>query len=176
MNKKVITIFGSGKSIEEDDEYRASFELGRKLASSGFTIANGGYGGTMEAVAKGAREAGGDAIGVTCRAFGPGGANEYVTREIKTDTLDERLLRLIELGDGYVVLAGSTGTLLELAQVWEFKNKGFLKADKPVILLGKFWEPVVALVTGKDCESRQYLKMIDSPEEVVNYLMSALRI
>ena len=65
---------------------------------AGFAIANGGYRGTMHAAAKGAAEAGGTVIGVTCSAFKNSVANEYVTREIVAGSLEERLETLVELG------------------------------------------------------------------------------
>jgi len=171
MDEKIITIFGSGKSNKADGDYEVAFELGKELAQAGFTIANGGYGGTMEAAAKGANRYGGQVIGVTCSVFG-GSANKYVTSRLSTDSLEERLGKLIEVADGFVVLPGSTGTLLELAKVWEFKNKGFLQADKPVIILGEFWEPLLSLIAAKDYQSGKYLKVLNSAEEVKNYLLS----
>jgi len=147
---KVIAIFGTGKAMEGDEVFECAYEIGKALAEEGFVVANGGYGGTMLAAAKGAREAGGEVIGVTCSAFRRSRANEYVTEEIVTDSLGQRLEKLVELGAGYVVLAGGTGTLLELAYVWEFKNKGFLPGGKPIIIVGEFWKPLVELIAGAD--------------------------
>jgi uncharacterized protein (TIGR00730 family) len=146
MSEKTITIFGTGRAKQGDANFQLAYETGKLLAQAGFTIANGGYGGTMLAAAKGAAEAGGEIIGVTCSAFKNSTANEYVTHEIVTASLDERLDTLIRLGQAYVVLPGGTGTLLELAKVWELKNKGFLKTDKPIILVGGFWKTLVDLV------------------------------
>jgi len=171
MDEKIITIFGSGKSNEADDDYEVAFELGTVLAKAGFTIANGGYGGTMEAAAKGANRQGANVIGVTCSVFG-GSANEYVTKRLSTDSLEERLGKLIEIADAFVVLPGSTGTLLELAKVWEFKNKGFLLPAQPVIILGEFWEPLLSLIAARDSQSGKYLKVLNSAEKVKNYLLS----
>ena len=124
----------------------------------------------MLAAAKGAAEAGGETIGVTCSAFGPEGANKYITRQIVTSSLEERLNKLIELGQAYVVLPGGTGTLLELASVWELKNKGFLKKDKPIILVGQFWAPLIDLIATDDSGSGQWLKPAENPQEAVDYL------
>ncbi|HUT46184.1 MAG TPA: LOG family protein, partial [Sedimentisphaerales bacterium] len=146
MDDKLVTIFGTSRAVTGDTAYALAYEVGRLLAEAGFTIANGGYGGTMLAAAKGAAEAGGEIIGITCSAFKSGRANEYVTREIVTGSLDERLDTLVKLGRAYIVLPGGTGTMLELAKVWELKNKGFLKADKPIILLGGFWKPLIELI------------------------------
>jgi len=174
MTDKIITIFGTGRARQGDSTYQLAYEVGKLLAESGFTIANGGYGGTMLAAAKGAAEAGGEVIGVTCSAFKDSTANEYITREIVTGSLDERLDTLIELGQGYVVLGGGTGTLLELAKVWELKNKGFLKTDKPIILLGGFWKPLVELVASDDPDSSRSVKPANGPEQAVRLIIEII--
>ncbi len=136
-----VTIFGSSRPNFGEVEYQTAYELGRLLAQSGFTVCNGGYGGTMEASARGASEAGGKTIGVVCERFGTK-ANQFIQETIMTKTHSERLHKLIELGDAYVVLKGSTGTLVELALVWEYMNKSLLK-EKPIILVGDFWKPII---------------------------------
>ena len=171
MAEKTITIFGTAKAKDDEAVYRLAYRTGRLLAEAGFTIANGGYGGTMLAAAKGAAEVGGEVIGVTCSAFKYSTANEYASRKIVTAFLDERLDTLIELGDGYVVFPGGTGTLLELAKVWELKNKGFLQQTKPIILAGKFWRPLVDLVASEDPESGEYIKFAGSPKKVRDFLV-----
>jgi uncharacterized protein (TIGR00730 family) len=119
---KTVSVFGTSKAMPGEAVFAMAEELGRMLAENGFTVANGGYGGTMLAGAKGAASVGGRVIGVTCTAFKRGRANEYITEEISTSCLSERLAKLIELGDAYIVLPGGTGTLLELADVWEHKE------------------------------------------------------
>ena len=69
MAEKTITIFGTGRAKLGGTAYTLAYSTGKLLAHAGFTIANGGYGGTMLAAAKGAAEAGGNIIGVTCSAF-----------------------------------------------------------------------------------------------------------
>jgi uncharacterized protein (TIGR00730 family) len=169
MDEKTITIFGTGRAKPGDSTYTLAYETGKLLAQAGFTIANGGYGGTMLAAAKGAAEAGGEIIGVTCSVF-KGKPNEYISREIVTDSLDDRLDTLIKLGQAYVVLQGGTGTLLEVAKVWELKNKGFPEADKPIILVGGFWKPLVDLIAADDSDSSRYLKQVDGAGQVVELI------
>ncbi|MFC1794556.1 LOG family protein [Planctomycetota bacterium] len=154
--------------------FTLAMETGRLLAQAGFIIANGGYGGTMLAGAKGAAEAGGEIIGITCSAFKSSRANEYVTREIVTSSLDERLDTLVKLGRAYIVLPGGTGTLLELAKVWELKNKGFLNTDKPIILLGGFWKPLVELIETEDADSSRYVKLANEPKHAVEMIIKDL--
>jgi len=174
MDDNIITIFGTSKAGAGDAIFALAVETGRLLAQAGFTIANGGYGGTMLAAAKGAAGAGGEIIGVTCSAFKSGRANKYVTREIVTNSLDERLDTLVKLGRAYIVLPGGTGTLLELAKVWELKNKGFIRADKPFILLGGFWKPLVELIATDDADSSRFVKLADGPKQAVEMIIGSL--
>lgn len=124
----------------------------------------------MLAAAEGANQAGGQVVGVTCTAFKSSRPNKFVTRNVVTASLDERLDTLIKLGQAYVVLPGGTGTLLELAKVWELKNKGFLKTDKPVILVGEFWRPLVDVVAKDDPGSSRYVRFADKPEQIVELI------
>jgi uncharacterized protein (TIGR00730 family) len=170
MAEKTITIFGTGRARPGGTAYTLAYSIGKLLAHAGFTIANGGYGGTMLAAAKGAAEAGGQIIGVTCSAFKGSEANKYISHEIVTDSLDERLDTLLNLGQAYVVLPGGTGTLLELAKVWELKNKSFQDADKPIILVGGFWQPLLDVIASDDPDSGQHIKQADKPGQIVELI------
>ena len=141
-SQPVITIFGSSRPRPGDAEYILAHDIGARLAREGFTICNGGYRGIMEASARGAKEAGGQTIGITTGFFPGATANQWIDEAVCVPTLHERLLKLIERGDGYVVLKGGTGTLLELAASWEYMNKGVIK-QKPIVVVGSFWDGIV---------------------------------
>lgn len=170
MGERTIAIFGSGNSMPDDETFKLAEKIGRLLAEAGFTIINGGYGGTMLAAAKGSSQAGGKTIGVTCKAFGAGRANEYINKEIITKTLDERLDTMIKMAEVYIVLPGSTGTLLELAKVWELKNKSFINKNIPVILVGGFWQPLVDLMKAEDSVCIKHIQVAEKPEGVLEIL------
>ena len=139
----IATIFGSSQAKEGDPDYQTGRNLGRKLAEAGYTICNGGYGGIMEATAHGAKEGGGRTIGVTTEDFG-GPRNLWIDKEIKMKKWSERLFKLIELGDAYVIFDGGTGTLVELFVVWEMTNKKFIQ--KPFIVLGHQCQELVSKI------------------------------
>ena len=148
--RKTIVIFGSGKPDPGSPAYQQAYDLGKMLAESGYAIANGGYGGTMAAAAQGAAEnrSSPDAcpiIGVTCDAFGRNGPNPWIDKEIRTKNLNQRLDTLVNLADTYIVLPGATGTLLEIAMIWELINKHFLPL-RPIIFLSEYWKPVIDTV------------------------------
>ena len=71
--------------------------------------------------------------------------NEWVDVEVRKKTWQERLFALIEMGDGFVACKGGTGTLVELAVVWEMLNKSVMR-DKPMAVLGHFWQPILERV------------------------------
>ena len=140
--KRIVTVFGSSRPREGDAEYRLAYEVGRELARAGFTVCNGGYAGIMEASARGAKEADGATLGVVADIFAGKRANAWIDTTIVTKTLIERMMELVSQGDAYVILKGGTGTLLELAAVWEFMNKGMMR-EKPIVVVGSFWDGVL---------------------------------
>ena len=171
-NMKTISVFGGSTPQPGSAAYQEAQLLGSLLAGSGYAVQTGGYIGTMEAVSRGASEAGGKTIGVTCSALTSSRVNEYINREIVTSSLAERLDTLITLGNGYVVLPGGTGTLLELAKIWELKNKGFLKKSKLIILVGGFWKPLLDLIAREDKQSIRHVKLASGPENIKDFLFS----
>jgi uncharacterized protein (TIGR00730 family) len=176
MNK-VITIFGSSRPMEGDEEYQLAYEVGKQLSLAGFSVCNGGFGGIMEASARGAKEAGGKTIGVTFN-IKRRAANSWIDENIHVPALIDRMMKLVELGDAYVVLKGGTGTLLELAAVWEFINKGLL-AEKPILIIGDFWSGVVETLREEllwqgvgDCT--KFIHCASSPVECALFLKQQL--
>jgi len=168
--KKTITIFGSSKPVENEEQYLTAYSLGKQLAQNGFNICTGGFNGIMEAASKGAVEGGEEAIGVTVNLWSSK-ANKYLTQEIICETLFERINKLIELGDGYIILQGGTGTLLELAAVWEYANKGLMD-NKAVVCHSKIWKVIVSEMNEQmELEGRNYdmVKTFDTIEEIVDY-------
>jgi len=143
MNQeKIVTVFGSSRPREGEPDYEEARVLGRALAKHGFAVCSGGYGGVMEAVSRGAKEAGGKTYGVTAEFFTAAKLNSWIDTEVRMKTWDERLFELIRLADGFVACKGGTGTLVELAVVWEMLNKSVI-TGKPVAVLGDFWQPVL---------------------------------
>ena len=143
----LIAVFGSGAAPAADID-RAR-RLGRALAEAGYGIINGGYGGTMDASAAGAREAGGFTVGVTCRAFTfRSGPNPHLLEIVEAPTLTARIETLLTRAAGYVVLPGGNGTLAELSLAWEHVRKGLLPAERPLVVWSDPWRPVVELLEG----------------------------
>jgi uncharacterized protein (TIGR00730 family) len=168
----VISVFCGGRCGPGDTLYELARELGAALAKAKFNVATGGYQGGMEAVSRGAAEAGGHVVGVTATTFSTQ-ANRWVAETVVVPRWEDRLRRLISLGDGYVVCPGGTGTLVELATAWEMMHKR-LMPSKPLVALGEFWRPVVEHVEAADGNSRNLVSHADDVAAAVAFLKSGL--
>ena len=176
----IITVFGGSRPRPGESDYLEAQQLGAELAKRGFQVCSGGYAGVMEAVSRGAKEAGGRTIAVTSTFFGTR-ANQWVDEEHAASTWQERLFELIRLGQGYLACKGGTGTLVELAVVWEMLNKGVM-AGKPFVALGEFWAPIIERVREVEInhDSRweeaktRLVHSVKTPAEAAEYLARAL--
>jgi hypothetical protein len=172
---KVISVFGSSRPRFGDPHYAEAQVLGGELVGKGFTVCTGGYAGVMEAVSRGAKQAGGRTLGVTATFFASR-ANQWVDEEIRAKSWRDRLFELVKRGRGYVVCRGGTGTLVELAVVWELLNKGVM-SKRPLVAMGDFWEPVVRRIREVEdgpCSSSEkketHVSFAASPHEAADYL------
>ncbi len=139
-----VSVFGGSQPKEGDTAYAEAMQLGKLLAERGHTVLTGGYIGTMEAVSRGANEAGGHVIGVTCEdieAWRPTKANRWVIEEIRKKTLMERLHALIHESDAALALPGGPGTLAEISVMWNLMIVESLHR-RPLILIGEGWQSV----------------------------------
>ena len=140
-----VTVFGGSRVEPHTAEYLAALQLGRALAKRGFSVVTGGYNGVMEAVSRGAKEAGGHVIGVTVEVIARNFErlpNSFLDQEVRTAALLERIDKMVELGAAYIVLPGGAGTLAELGVVWNLALLGALQ-QKPIIVVGLGWERVL---------------------------------
>ncbi len=139
---RTIAVFGSSRCAEKSHAYREAYELGGLLARAGYAVLSGGYNGSMAAVSRGAAEAGGQVIGITCAIFDPLPPNPWLTDEIKAPTLLARLETMLARADGFVAVRGGIGTLSEVTLAWSLLQTRSLNG-KPLVLLGSDWPSIV---------------------------------
>jgi len=122
MTMKVIGVIGAGSC--NNDIYELAREVGRGIAKMGAILVCGGLGGVMEGACRGAREAGGQTVGIL-----PGAdrvhANPYITIPIVTDLGHARNVLIVRSSDLLIAISGGYGTLSEISIA--------LKLKKPVI-------------------------------------------
>ncbi len=175
---KIASVFGGSAPKPRSAAYDEAVLMGRLLAQAGYTVATGGYTGVMEAASRGAAEAGGHVIGVTCslienwrEGFGP---NQWVKEEIKFASLRERLYHLVTFCDAAVALGGGIGTLSEVSLMWSLIQTGEIKR-KPLALVGPLWrgtfKEFLARADGYIPErDRGLLSFVDTPGGAVTVL------
>jgi uncharacterized protein (TIGR00730 family) len=173
-----VTVFGWSESRPGDPLYEAAREVARLLASVGLTVVSGGFGGEMEAAARGAKEGGGKTIGVTfypllATKFEAGkGASSYLDQEIKAGTYLERTLKLIALGDAFICFNGGTGTISEWGMAWGLARI-YYGHHKPLILFGDFWKNIVAVIERNmriRPEEKKVYRIVSSPPRALSAL------
>jgi uncharacterized protein (TIGR00725 family) len=152
-NGRRITVFGGSRCGPDTAEYQEAIKLGRLLVESGFDVCSGGYAGVMEAISRGANEAGGNVIGVTMEQF-KSAPNPYLKTIEPSADFYARLQILIRDSVGYVAMRGGMGTVTEISLVWNKLVMNVLP-KRPLILLGECWRPAI------DC-LRQHLVISDS--------------
>jgi uncharacterized protein (TIGR00730 family) len=174
---KRITYFCFADAQEWDPLYKDAFELAKYLGEKGYDCVNGGGPGAMRATSEGAKAGGAQAIGAT---FFPKDIMNFEGRD-KKNPLDEeiveknyvtRTLKLLELGDAYIVLRGGTGTISEFGMAWGLARLYF-GHHKPLILYGDFWYEIMqafGINMRIRADDLKVYKICSTPEEVYNAL------
>jgi uncharacterized protein (TIGR00730 family) len=145
---KAVTVFGSARSRPADPDYRRAEGLGRALAKAGHTVITGGGPGDMEAVSKGAFEAGGRTIGACIELPHEEKPNAYLTHVLSFRYFFVRKVMFVKYSKAFVILPGGFGTLDEL-----FEAMTLIQTHKvpsfPVILAGEdeFWEGLLSWIS-----------------------------
>lgn len=144
---KYASLFGGSGDNKKSKEYLETIKIGELLASNGFTIKNGGYGGMMEAVSFGATQVGGQSIGITCKEVGSPEGNQYLSETIVTDRLYDRLYDrlplLIEETSLFIVQKGGIGTLSEVFLTLDILRKETIPTKPKVLFIGDFWNKIL---------------------------------
>jgi hypothetical protein len=168
--QKTIAVYGSSAITQDSDIAVLAERIGYLLASAGFRVSNGGYMGVMEACSRGARNANGEVVGVTCEAFRDRSPNGHLTEEITTNDLNDRITTLMRISDAYVILDGAIGTFAELFLSWNLVYMGW---DKPIIVVGEpMRKALLALQEHTEIGEKQMQLIEFSPdvEDAVNRL------
>jgi uncharacterized protein (TIGR00730 family) len=149
MKIKKIAIFGDAEALEKQLHYKSAYKIAKILAEKGIEVVNGGGPGVMEAATLGAKDGEGKSTIVTINPKkvpknfeGTSIKNlKNATKIIRTQNFDQRILKLLDVADAYIVMKGGTGTLLEMALCWQ-KAKFNFGNEKPMIFYGKGWKNI----------------------------------
>ena len=128
-----------GSASPEDPRYiQLAYDVGAQLAQRGIGLVyGGGKLGLMGAVAKGAKDAGGEVIGVIPEHLVKAEvANHDCDKLVTVSGMHERKQQFTDLSDGFVTIPGGVGTMDELWEAMSWSQLGY--HSKPVGLLNAF--------------------------------------
>ncbi|HGY09722.1 MAG TPA: DNA-binding protein [Oceanithermus profundus] len=173
MPVPVVSVFGSSRTAPGTPAWKQAEAWGRALAEGGFAVASGGYGGSMEAVSRGAKAAGGLVIGVTAPDLfkSRSGANAHVDLELPAPTLTGRIERMLEMSRAALALPGGLGTLTEILVAWNRAYIQRLQGEPPLPLgVDAAWRPL--LKPHLELSEREFdlITFLEGPEELAAFL------
>jgi uncharacterized protein (TIGR00730 family) len=141
-----VTIFGSARLSEGEPAYQLARDLGKSLSRAGFAVMTGGGPGLMEAVNRGAWEAGGQSLGCRMAFTFEQAENRYFNRCATVRYFFVRKVVMCRLATGFAVLPGGIGTLDELFEVLALIQTKRMRR-KPIILIGRtYWQPLLIVL------------------------------
>jgi uncharacterized protein (TIGR00725 family) len=171
---KKVAFFGDAAVLPESTYYQAAYHAAKKLAKMGYVIVNGGGPGIMDASTRGAESVKGETLSVT---FYPEHASGFEGRylsnvtdkEVKTPNYIERMFKLMEESDIFLIFQGGTGTISEFGTAWVLA-KLYYGHHKPFILVGAFWRPVIGAMHDNlliDAKEMDVFRIVDSIDDIV---------
>ena len=180
---KRVAFFGDAEIKPSEKYYQLAIRTAELLAKEGYIIVNGGGPGIMAAATKGARIGHGKVELVVLDVNKQPGNYEGVDSDnynsaqkiYTTKNYPERLNKLIEIADAFVVFNGGTGTLSEVGMVWEQAKFEYGKHE-PIIFVGRQWEKVVKdLESGMSYEDKEkgVVVVVNTEDEVLKALKQA---
>jgi uncharacterized protein (TIGR00730 family) len=177
---RCVTVFGSARFAPDHPYSLMGREVGRLLADAGFAVMTGGGPGIMEAVNRGAREAGGVSLGCNIRLPREQTPNPYLDRFVEFEHFFVRKVMLVKYSSAFIVMPGGFGTLDEAFEVVTLIQNRKLDSFPVVALGGAYWESLAEFLTttliAEGTIGPEDLKLIhvaSSPADAVEYVLNA---
>jgi len=131
-----VTVYGSARTHEGEPYYEMARALGKALVTRGYKVVTGGGPGIMEAANRGAKEAGGESIGLNINLPLEQRPNPYVDKLISFRYFFVRKVMFLKYAVAAVILPGGLGTMDEL-----FETATLIQTKKvspiPMVVMGK---------------------------------------
>lgn len=174
---KAVSFLGYADAEKGDSLYESAKEVARIMAEHGVINVNGGGPGVMRAATEGAHEGGGKAYVSTfypkhIETFEGKDPMNKADKEIVMNTYLDRTLKLLELGNAYIIFNGGTGTVSEFGMAWGLA-KLYIGHHKPLILYGEFWHEIMeSFVTNMHIrpDALRVYRIVTTPEDALKAL------
>ena len=175
---KAVAIFGSARTKPDHPHYLAAVDVARACAERGFPVITGGGPGIMEAGNKGAKEAGGNSVGLCINLPFEQTHNPYITTALDFHYFFVRKVMFLKHTAAIVVMPGGFGTMDEF-----FETATLVQTHKidriPIILYdSEFWGGLVQWLEKTMEDEHRYISagdtdlftMVDSVQDVMKNL------
>lgn len=156
-----ITVFCGAREGSDQEFAQQARALGQAMAKRGITLVYGGADlGLMGAVANGALNANGKAIGVLpdflqTREI----AHQNLTELIIVNSMHERKMKMNELSDGIIALPGGFGTLEELFEILTWVQLGLQNKPIGILNMNGYYDSLIDFID--NMISSGFLRAID---------------
>ncbi|WP_457630521.1 LOG family protein [Oceanithermus sp.] len=178
----LVSVFGSARFGPGHPAYALGERLGRALATAGYGVVTGGGPGVMEAVNKGAAEAGGVSVGLNIVLPHEQKPNPYQTHSLQFRYFFVRKVMFVRYAVGFVVLPGGFGTLDELSEVLVLLQTGKVHPFPLFAMDSDYWRGLLDWINGSlaaqgaiSAGDPELLRLVDEPEEVIAALAAEAR-
>ncbi len=175
-----VSVFGSARTPADHPDYQLGEELGAALARTGYAVITGGGPGTMEAVNKGASEAGGISVGLGIELPFEQKLNDWVDIGINFRYFFARKTMFVKYAIGFVVLPGGFGTMDELFEALTLVQTRKVTSFPVILYDSDYWSGLVDWIKQKMVGTEKIsapdvdlLHVCDSVEEIVQVIRDA---
>lgn len=173
-----VSIFGSARTTEDNENYIAARETARLLAEAGFEIITGGGPGIMEAANRGARDAGKISVGCNIELPFEQIANPYQTKSLTFKYFFVRKTMFIKYSNAYLIFPGGFGTMDEVFEALTLIQTRKIR-NFPVVLFGsQYWRGLVSWMTSVmlnekniNPEDLGLIYLTDSPKDAADFVI-----
>jgi len=177
---KRVAFFGDADLMPNDSAYQSAYGIAKLLSEYGYIIVNGGGPGIMQAASLGSKAGGGRVELVVMDPTKQPDNYEGIDQDnLKSSsktyyasTYPERLNKLVEIADAFVVFKGGTGTLSEVGLIWE-NAKFDYGHHEPIIFFGNEWQQIIDLIEKNmnyENIEKKVVSCVSTPNEVLNIL------
>src|SRR4051812_39144666 len=171
---RAVSVFGSARTPVDHPDYATGQKIGAALADAGYAVITGGGPGVMEAVNRGAQEAGGLSVGLGIELPFEQRLNDWVDIGLNFRYFFARKTMFVKYAQGFVILPGGFGTLDELFEALTLVQTRKVTAF-PVVLVGReYWTGLLEWMRTRLAgggfvapEDVDLLHVTDDPDEVV---------
>ncbi|MHB2022373.1 MAG: LOG family protein [Mycobacteriales bacterium] len=171
---RAVSVFGSARTLPGDPAYATAEALGAAFARAGYALITGGGPGVMEAVNKGASEAGGLSVGLGIELPFEQRLNDWVDIGVNFRYFFARKTMFVKYAQAFVVLPGGFGTLDELFEALTLVQTRKVTSFPVVLMDSDYWQGLLDWLrervarTGRvSAEDLSLLQVVDDVDEVV---------